>query len=374
MRILLLSPVKNIFLYELCSRLLKKPEFEIYILDIFNGVFINVREHDIRYYKIPKRPNRILRNIRAISNVIKYRRYFLKQRLFFDVANIHYVDSRYVFFIKFLKKRAKKLIASVYGADYYFYKKYHFTLKYILKRCDRITFANPKMESAFHNDFKGFVGKTTDIHFGLSSLENLSKFNKSNQLEFKAKLGFPSNKKAVMIGYSSSPFHQHLEVIEALNRLKPDLKEQIYLVVPMTYGGYTEQIRKVNQSLDKAGFEFKIFEKYLSEEEIVALRYATDIMLNLPVYDQLSGTFQENLFVGNIIIAGDWLPYSTFDELGADYIKVKSITEVTDALSNIIKTKPNINIEQNRKIIWEFSNWGSCLMNWVSIYTERNSN
>ncbi|MFA4851829.1 MAG: glycosyltransferase [Bacteroidales bacterium] len=371
MRILFLSPINSIFLHELSKRLIERCNATIFILDLFNDVFVNAQDNDIRYIKVKKKPNRLIRNLLFIKNVIKYRSYIKRADLKFDICNIHYVDSRYIFIINFFKKRIPKLFASIYGADFYYYKKYKFFLTRILDKADKITFTNEFMEMNFLKEFEQYREKTTILHFGLSNLELLNKFYNDNRTLYKKKLNFPLDKKIVLCGYSSSPFHQHLKVINSLVKVETSIWDKVFLVFPMTYGGYADQVSKVKEALSHTRFDFAILENYLSDEDIASLRFATDIMLNVPVYDQLSGTLQENIFIGNTVIAGTWLPYKVFDDMGVDYIKVDSIENVGIVLKENIESVRIINKQKNKEIIWNFSNWDICLQKWINLYTQK---
>jgi len=95
-------------------------------------------------------------------------------------------------------------------------------------------------------------------------------------------------------------------------------------------------------------------------------------MVYLPTSDQLSGSMQECLYAGNIVITGDWLPYRILEEQGIFMLKISSVDEVGEkliySLNHLKKLKESC--KGNSQIIWNMSSWDKNINDWIQMYQE----
>ena len=78
-----------------------------------------------------------------------------------------------------------------------------------------------------------------------------------------------------------------------------------------------------------------MLKSHLSNVDVAKLRIETDIAINIQQTDAFSGSLQEHLFAGNILLVGDWLPYDILDENHVFY-KKSSLTDLSDQIKDCI--------------------------------------
>ena len=141
------------------------------LLDPLEGYFIDAAEKKWIFGKSIVSKNFFKKNILLFINFYKIFRYFRNQNIHYDVCNIHFLDPRYFFFKKRIYKLCNQLVVSVYGSDFYLFKKYDFFQKPFYKKAARITFANDKTRSSFDTYYNNkFSHKLNICRFGLSLL------------------------------------------------------------------------------------------------------------------------------------------------------------------------------------------------------------
>ncbi len=122
--------------------------------------------------------------------------------------------------------------------------------------------------------------------------------------------------------------------------------------------------------LEKSGLHWAVLEEFLQGAANAYVRLLPDIMLNLQVSDQLSGSMQEHLYAGNSVLAGAWLPYDIFIEEGAVIQRLDSFealpTVLEDMIVNHNTVKKDGNI--NRTVIGNLSDWKQTIGSWISLY------
>lgn len=295
----------------------------------------------------------------------------IKRYLKADIIHIHYLSPTNRFFWKSFKKNSKKIVISIFGSDFYrIDNKKRLKLKKLIKECDALTFTNKFMAIDFINFYNDIEieNKIHIIPFGLKPLDILKdKFITVKQS--KTDLDLPDDKIIVVAGYSSHSVHQQETIIELLNKMDYNYKDRIFLILPMTYGDNDYRL-KIEKIIKKVNIRYRIIKNFMTYEDVAKLRVATDIMINLPISDQFSGTMQEHLYAGSIVITGSWLPYSIFWEKGAYAEVINDINDLTNKFIYVIKHLDELREKTkiNKKIIWELSSWENNVKKWDKFY------
>jgi hypothetical protein len=139
----------------------------------------------------------------------------------------------------------------------------------------------------------------------------------------------------------------------------------------MIYGIQKKYLNHIESLLKQVGIPYCFFSKHLSNEENATLRVVTDIAINIQITDLLSASLQEHLYAGNILLAGEWLPYQIFDEHSIFYIKI-SYQNMLEKLSycidnlDMLKEKTKANHDKIKNL----SSWKTVTPSWVKIYNE----
>jgi glycosyltransferase involved in cell wall biosynthesis len=373
MNVLLVGMSNRNFLPDLQHNL-RKQNITADLIDLLEGYFIDSTANKTIFGRKIETKNFLKKNLQLYYNFRKAFQLISHNNRHYQVCNIHFLDVRYYFFKRKLCKLADKLVVSTYGSDFYKYSKYSFLQKPFYKKASRITFSNPVTQKKFNEFYNNcYAQKLFICRFGLSILEEMRKQIVDDYSKIKARqqFDFPENKTIITVGYHSNPITQQIHILTELFKIKIELKSKIFLVFPMAYGGFTDHINKVENIMKDSEIPYSIIRNYLSTKDIIKLRLSSDIMINLPVSDQLSATMCEYLYTGNWVITGRWLPYESIDQTGVNYDRIDSFDQLTHRLNEILPNLADIKrlAEQNPDRIWNFSSWEQNINAWLDVYS-----
>lgn len=312
-----------------------------------------------------------LKGIRRFVLIIFYFQ-LIKKLTQYQFIHFHFISPLIYALIGIVKHRTKaKIILTIWGSDLYRVFKIDLVLfKKACKQAHKISFTNNESLDFFKKKFNWKKPNLYECRFGLSPLENLSEL-KLNKTECKKELGWKHNKLAIAIGYNLSKGQQHLKIIEALANPKfNSLKNSTYLVFAISYGGSVNYKNELINAIEQSGFESVIMDQYLNNHSVAVLRKATDIMVQVQTTDQFSGSMQEHMYAGNVVITGDWLPYRKLKDAGVYFEEVSNISELPILLSELVNSydqceKKAIN---NHIAISELSRWKNTIKSWLKLY------
>lgn len=277
---------------------------------------------------------------------------FLTQKIFFknnnyDVYHFHFLKFEYLFQLFFLPQN-KKIICSFWGSDLFRSNgiiQYHFQQK-ALKRANVITVQNEEMVEVVLAKFgRELKPKIKKLLFPLDAtlFDALDLYrNNSNEInQFKKEvLNLSPTQKVVAIGHNANKFNNHLAILQYLNNLDNQLKEETHFVFLMTYGELNkgEYINELMNCCKTNNIQHHFFSEYLSTKDLALLKLATDVFVHLPESDAMSGSLIEAAYAGNNIITGSWLPYSRFTKAGIQYSTISNYYELIPQLKNQLNT------------------------------------
>jgi glycosyltransferase involved in cell wall biosynthesis len=302
----------------------------------------------------------------------KYRtRVLLRVSNKYDIIDIHYLSSHYDNLVLKLKERGKKVKITIWGSDFYRADSKRISeLRDIFRVVDTIQFETEQVAGDFLEVFSEFEGKIAIANFGIDQLgiidhllENEGKITNRN------KFGIPRDSVVVTCGTNGSEAHQHLEIIRHIDRLPPKIKEKLFLLFPMNYGGKQEYISEVESKLKSMGLPYLLLTAFLPKEEFSRYVVSGDIVISIQKSDSLSSTILEYLYANGILLAGEWLPYQVLSNRGIGFITVSMETigeTIAYAVENIESLKKQF--ENNSNSVSEFSSWNKAIPRWVDIY------
>lgn len=287
----------------------------------------------------------------------------------YDYVHFHFFgkESHYISDF-FSKKTNSKIIISIWGSDLYRNKANSF-----IRACNNatvITFANEESIKFFKSKYTWTKGNLRLCRFGLEPLEYLKKLVQSKD-DCKFDLGLNSKKIAVTIGYNMAPEQQHIEILNQFTKENTFiLKDKIELILPITYGGSKKYKQQLLTKLKELSFEYKIFDNYLSDNDVAKIRKASDVMLQLQNTDQFSGSMQEHLYANNIVITGSWLPYQTLKDNNCWFLEVQNINELKLLIPNVISNYNSLleKTSHNSVAISTLSSWNNNINSWINLY------
>ncbi len=328
----------------------------------------NVREitflRDSLLAKIPK--------LRGLIR-LKQKRNYILQNESYDVCHIHFVSPYLSFLTNTFAKKCSYLICSIWGSDFYRASDRQRRIQTKLYENSSVITSNNEYSALDFDHYYQvkYSEKLRICRFGLAPLEVLRKLE-LNKMGCRKHLGLPEDSIIVTVGYNNSPGQQHIEILKSIKKRRKEIPENLFFILPMTYGATNEYRNTVRKYVEQHSLRYKIFDRFMPDEEMAMLRRASDIMIQVQITDQFSGSMQEHLYSENVVITGDWLPYGTLDEKGIFMLKVSSVEEVGEklvyALNNLDSLKEKC--KKNPEIIWELSSWEKNIQSWIDMYEE----
>jgi hypothetical protein len=268
---------------------------------------------------------------------------------------------------------APRRVITVFGSDFTRLSTFRRSMMApVFGQATSITFANPATMEAFRLHYGFPAEKLSLCRFGLEPLERLMKISTLSVAASLSALGLPAGKTIITVGYNFNSIQQHLPVMQALSNSHELLKrkEALLFVFPLTYGTEKEYLKKLKQALETFPYPFITFESYLSEEDNAHLRRSSDIMLQMQQHDQFSGSMQEYLFAGCLVITGSWLDYRVLSDEGAYFRSVGALSEVGAELNLCLDhlAAEKLKCKANEAVISRLSSWNETMPGWMNLY------
>ena len=290
----------------------------------------------------------------------------------YDIIDIHFFSRTYDQLIRELKKRGKSVKITIWGSDFYKSdEKRREQQGEIYELVDAIQTETQQVKE----DFKGIYPQLADhvriAHFGIQFDIIDSLLEKGGRDHYRSLLGIPEDRTVLTLGTNGSQGHQHMKMLESIRHLSPGIREQLFLIIPMNYGGIKLYVDSVRTEAEKTGVPSMILTSFLTLREMCKYRIASDITLTIQATDSLSSAIQEHIYTGEVLIVGDWLPYRVLDDYGVYYLKT-SLDSLEDVLAKTIGNR-DIYIEKcsgNGERISSFSAWDHVIEEWIDIYSE----
>ena len=307
-----------------------------------------------------------------ISNLLRDKA-ILKFSADFTIIDIHFFSPLYDNVIEELKKRDKKVKITIWGSDFYRVKESRLEeQRKIYQIIDIIQIETRQIADDFLKVFPECSEKVRIAHFGLSQFDIIDELSQNGSyVKYKKKFKIPEDKIVLTCGTNASEGQQHLRILQSIENLAPEIKEQLFLIIPLTYGGNKKYIDTVKQKAHSLGIPCRTILSFLSKRDTGILRIVSDIILTIQVTDALSCTHQEYMYSGNILITGDWLPYGILKENGVYYLttaKEKLTETITETIDNYKLLKNSC--LGNKDKLAKLSSWDEEIKEWLTIYYE----
>lgn len=258
---------------------------------------------------------------------------------------------------KFIGKKIIKI--TIWGSDFYRADNTRREKQRIIySRCNCVQLSTETMKKDFVDYYHDFENKIRIANFGLFMFDIIDKV-KTNQ--HKAKFNskhISSDRLTVVCGYNGIKLQRHDLIIEAISDLDISIKDKLYLIFPMTYGADKKYVKSIKDDIKKLNIPFEILEQDLCNEDVARLRIDADLVINIQTTDAFSGSLQEHLYAGSLLLVGDWLPYKILDDNNVFYKKctLENIKEqIADCVVNYNEYKKQT--KRNKEIMYNISSW-----------------
>jgi hypothetical protein len=305
--------------------------------------------------------------------------YFLKKKKkIYDIIHFKWLIPGVILFPNGINKYAKKKVATFWGGEFESQKLlfskviYINFLKRFLKNIDSVTYST-KEQSEIISKLGVKKNKLNFAIYGSSIYKEIEKLTQNETKEdCKKYWNVSTGKITISIGYSGKTVHQHIQIFETLFKCKNFLERvnDYVFILPFTHGGTKEYYSYIIEQLENVNANYLLLSEKMSDADVARLRYATDIMLQLSIFDGRSASIIESLLAGSILISGKWLPYQVFHDKKINFLELdlidsslpKMILNITENIQNeLLYYKEN-------KTKWGFETWERVIPNWIKIY------
>lgn len=312
MKLLFVGSVYHQHIYYF-SKALRELGQEIFAFDL-SGATLDKEEatpYTMVWSKASYPKNKVIDYICKLFGTI-FRFLFIHEKI--DVVQFHYMDQFYTLPLILLSKfKGFKVSCFVYGSDFlqadYNKKK---LLKHIFNKADCVVCDS----IALHKELQSFspnnYGKFHVLNFGSVVIDDLYKRMSGKNVITRLHEG----KIVVMCGYNGSPAQNHMKILESVI----DFKDNIHLIIPMTYGGEDSYVARIKHYLDSKGFEYELPTDFIPNDVWESILLKTDIFIHMQDSDSFSSALAEHLFLGHVVINADWLRYEEFSDNNIYYI------------------------------------------------------
>lgn len=243
-------------------------------------------------------------------------------------------------------------------------------MKKAFDHCRYLKMAENLKDFLIDNVGREYEYKIKTVYFGNSDFDVIDNISDENTQKISDRLFKESDSKYIVAcGYNASTHQNHFDIIDAISKAI-EIKDKIYLVFQMSYGGSKEYKEEVRTKLETLGIPFVLFESFMQTEEVAVLRRKADIVINLQDSDALAGSLQGHLYCGGVCLFANWLNYPIYDKNNVFYKKIsrESLTnDLIDCVENYNKYKQQA--LDNHQIIGNLLSWKATSDNWYKIYT-----
>lgn len=304
-----------------------------------------------------------------------FRRFFLKFTIYtilkkYDLIDFHAFVNSDIKLAKYCQKKKIKYDITFWGSDIMrasdsFLK----LMKDGLDNCRCVKSSENLHDVLVEKYGNQYDSKHRIVYFG-NNYDDIDALSIEECRDIAIKLyGDTSSKKIVVCGYNGSRYQNHKSMIQAFKNLCDKYGSSIHLVFPMTYGAQPEYISEIKELLNCSGYSFTLLDRFLPNEDVVAIRKTADFVVNIQETDAFSGSLKAHLYCNEVLLIGEWLKYTLLERDNVFYIKtsMQNLTEsIDDALSNLEKYKKSC--EGNREKMRKMTLWDNVINKWIVAY------
>lgn len=286
----------------------------------------------------------------------------------YDAIDVTFFTKEYYALLDSCIRNHKPYKITIWGSDFYKSTPKDLAHKeFYYKNSDIIQVETPSVKDDVVRVYPCLAEKIIPCNYGIDLFDIID--NIRNQ-EDNFVLPLTQDRLVVTCGYNGSPAQQHLKMIELISELPDSIKNRLFLFMPMTYGIPSEDyLNDVKVKLDLSSVPYHIFTKRLSDIDLAKLRLQTDIVINIQVSDSFSSSLAEHLYAGNVLVAGDWLPYSFLEKKSILFYR-ESLEKMRDCILRLVESidEEKRKCNNNIAILERMSSWKCVSLNLKKLF------
>lgn len=297
------------------------------------------------------------KQIRFFSKFSKNRR--------FDIINIHFANRYMSFVYKYLRVMSDNIVITPWGSDILRRPEKNLEqLSYLYQRADYITVStDSNIAKVIMQKFKVSPQKMTNYGiWGSDVVDFAIKYGDSiSQEDAKTHFGLENNY-VITCGYNKQEAQRHIAIIQAIDQVRNQLPNNLTLLFPMNYGGWTiteKYGEKVKKECEKRNLHAVFVTDYLSVEDLYKLRKATDMFIHVQKTDPGARSVYEYILCNKKIVHGSWMKYTKLEAFKPlFYFPVDTLDNLGDVIVHAYNSD-NIEIPQEVMDIVLSRSWNS---------------
>ena len=291
----------------------------------------------------------------------------------YDLVNIHFLPFNTCEYVKIAHRHGIKIMLSPCGSDVLRVKRiYMSSLKAAFEKTDYVGISTKtgfytKVKELFNIDDTKFV----DLGYGSETLSAMLEMEgKYTREQFAEMLSLPKSSYYICCGYTASVAQRHSVMIDAIYKNKHLLPSDFCMIIPLSYGPDKEMLKsKLNSQCCEFGLNACFLTEYLTNEQVAALRFVSDLFIHIQPTDAYNASLQENLLGGTNIINGKWLEYPSLERHGKPYYICDMPENLPKIILEVIEGSAT-RAELHKDVLDEIINnsWSLKIKKWVSFY------
>lgn len=308
-----------------------------------------------------------------VKTIIQLRKHFRKfaSGKHFDYVNIHYVKPDYFFILDYLKKYSSKLVLTPWGSDIYRVSGlYKYFVKQIFTKSDYTTGADDRFTNDYRRIFQVPKNKMVFCNLGVEAIEYIVKHKDLiDTNEAKHQLGI-DNSYVITCGYNATMAQRHLEIIDAINKIKTYLPLNLLLLFPLTYPNNPDYVMEIKQRVKEYDLQAVFYEDYVDVSRLFLLRQATDMFVHIQITDASCASLREYLLCEKKVVNGGWLHYPELIKNGhKPFFEVKSLEYLEQSIIDAYKSAP-IQLEEDLLSFLKEKQWKVRIKDWDNLFSD----
>jgi len=378
-KLLIIGNDNSIYIKRYIENILTGTDFEIHLTSLSdnNGRFKDFYiENDVKIInlKFNMPVFKFIPKVSGLLQLLTQWKRIMRLKYKYNIVHIHFMEPLLVAplaRLNWFKGNSAEIIATFWGSD--LFRVPDKTLKKVGKSFEYLKYITMNSNDLFKKFYQVYSHKYDSklrmVRWGVATFDDISTIlNDNSREDCKEFFGISKEKTVLSIGYNAYRAQQHLEALRSLTVLPSETWKNTVIVLPMTYGVITEKYKNdVMTELQKIGCEYKILDTFISDIDVAKLRLATDIFIHAQTTDALSGTMQEYLYAGSVVLNPSWITYDELHELGVTYIEYKDFNDLPQVTQKLLSSEIKYNMK-NKKILHAFTSWESVKPNWQDLY------
>ena len=273
-----------------------------------------------------------------------------------------------------LNGSCKPFVVTCYGSDLLRVSdpKLMLLQRRVLQRAAAITVTSPELKSILLSKFGfGLEPKVFNTFFDPGVTPFITADRSAARLRLEEHYPALRGRKLITVGHNATPECQHMGILSSLAKLPNALKRDLFLWVPMTYGGSGDRYTQaVASSLASHGLAGHTEQAFVDGARLLDWRAASDIFVYAATSDAFSASVSQALAAGSVGIIGSWLPYKLRTRAGFRYAEIDSVQDSADVLHEVLDNWSDwkARAASNRELSAAFFSSEKLGEQWVRVY------